>query len=357
MKPMRMRTGYEMVIPQKTSGVFIGKAKRKGKITNIDSSTNLVTVQYDNNTTDIFEFGNINGESSGMIVNHTISIVPGLKVGSVVKPDEVIVYHNEFFQHDPVTKQLAWCHGIPTTVAIMAKDVTLEDSNMISLELAKKLEFNSIYVRPIQVNTDMVIVNFADIGTKVNYDDTLIKLRYEDTIDVIGEVDELFEDLKQVEYRSKHDGVVISIQVYYAADKLNDSLTKFINRITYKSRRRANIAKGTAKEDEFSAVSVVPVGTRIRGVQIGESDLLVVFNIRSNVKCGIGDKIIFDNSLKSVIGRVESNPTTTEEGVVVDAVFSASSVFNRIILSPIISGVCDSVLKSAEEDVIKMYFG
>ena len=46
----------------------------------------------------------------------------------------------------------------------------------------------------------------------------------------------------------------------------------------------------------------------------------------------------------------------TEEGKVVDAVFGANSVFNRIILSPMLQGTMDMVLEAAEEDVLKMWF-
>ena len=356
MKPMRMRTGYETVIPQKTSELFVGKARFDGKVISIDESLKLVTVSYKNKTVDVFEYGDIQGEASGMTVNHTISLKPGLKVGSVLKPGDVVVYHKEFFQYDPISKQLSWCHGIPTTIAIMAKDVTLEDSAMISSALAEKMKFDSIYQRAIQVSTDMIVSNFSDVGTTVKFNDSLIRLKYEDTANVIGEVDELFDDLKQVDYRSKHDGVVVSIQVYHVAESLNDSLTKFINRVMSKSRKKSNAAKGSLKEEAFSTVVRVPEGTRIRGVQLGEADLLVVFSIKTKVACGIGDKIICDSSLKSVVGRVEDKPMITEEGKVVDMVFGANSVFNRVILSPIISGVCDRVLEAAEEDVLKMYF-
>ena len=59
------------------------------------------------------------------------------------------------------------------------------------------------------------------MGTKVGYNDSLIRLKYEDTLNIIGEVDELFDDLKQVEYRSKHDGTIVGIKVYYVAENLN----------------------------------------------------------------------------------------------------------------------------------------
>jgi len=356
LKPMRLRTGYELVIPQKTSGVFVGKAKYDGVITGIDSTLGLVSVTYSNKTTDVFEYGDIRGESSGMAVNHKIGIVPDMKVGSRFKKDDPIVYHSEFFQFDPITRQLAWCHGVPANVAIMAKDVTLEDSSMISAEFASKLKFDSIYARPITITSDMIIDNFADIGTKVAFNDSLIQLRYEDTMNVIDNVDELFDDLKQVNYRCKHEGEIVDIQVYHVAETLNESLTRFVNKVTYKARRKANVAKGTVKEASLSHVSMVPAGTRIRGVQLGDTDLLIVFHIKSSIENGIGDKIVVAGMLKSVIGRIESRPMTADTGDAIDVVFGSNSLFDRITPGELINGISDKILEKAEEDVLKMYF-
>lgn len=355
-KPMRIRTGYECVIPNKTSSTYVGKAKQDGKITNIDPKLKLVTITYKDGTIDVFEFGDIKGEASGMGVNHAIAVIPDLKIGSLVKANDIITYHEDFFQFDPITRQVAWCHGIPATVAIMGKDVTLEDSNLISTELAEKLRFDSIYTRTITVSVDMIVDSYADVGSKVSFNDPLIRMKYEDMLDIVGDVDELFDDLKQIEYRSKHNGEVVGIHVYHSAEVLNASLTQFIQKVTAKSKRKANVTKGTRKEEKYSTVTLVPAGTRIQGVQISDTDVLIIFSIKSNIACGIGDKIIFDNSLKSVVGRVEEKPITTEEGKVVDAVFGANSIQNRIITSPLIYGIADRILEQAEQDIIKMYF-
>lgn len=356
LKPMRYRTGFEMVIPQKTSDFFVARAKRNGVVTNIDNNLKLITITYDDQTTDVIEYGDIHGEVSGMTINHKIAVAPNIKVGVKIKANSVITFHDEFFQLDPTSNQLSWCHGVPAKVAIMPKDVTLEDSNMITAELADKLSFDSVYTRPIQITTDMVIEAFADIGTKVSFNDPLIRLKYEDTADIIGDVDELFAELKQVEYRSKHNGEVVGIQVYHVAESLNQSLTKFVNSVTYKSRRRGNIAKGSLKEAKFTPVVIVPDGTRIKGVQLSSSDVLVVFYIKTKVACGIGDKIVFGNMLKSVVGKIEHNPITAENGDKIDAVFGANSIYDRIVCSVFINSISDTVLEKAEQDVLAMYF-
>lgn len=355
-KPMRMRTGYELVVPHKTSSNFVARAKSDGTVLSIDDSTNLITVQYKDKTTEAFQYGNVRGESPGMAVNHHLAYVDHLKVGTKVKADEVITYHDEFFNRDPITQELAWCHGVPARVAIMAKDVTLEDSSVISVDFAEKLKFESVYDRAIQITTDMVVEEFVKIGDTVKFDTVLMKLQYADTANLIGEMDDIFDDLKQVEYRSKYEGVVADIRVYHVSDELSEPLTKFINSVSFQLRKKARAAKQSINGDNFQPVTQVPDGTRIKGIQLTEEDVLVVYYIRSNINCGIGDKIIIDSSLKTVVGKVETEPMMTESGEEIDVVFSASSVFNRIILSPIISGIVERIIAHAEDEVCSMYF-
>lgn len=356
-RPSRVRTGYELVVPQKTSSTFVGKAKQSGKVLSIDEKLKTVTVMYKDKTVDIFEYGNQRGDTAGSYLKHDIQLVKGMKKGKRIKAGEVVVYHAGFFHLDPVTDQLSWSHGIPANVAIMAKDVTLEDSNMITAKFAEKLGFESIYLRSINITSDMIISDHIGVGDKVTYDDTLISLKYEETAELIGsDVDELFEDLKAVEYRCKHTGEIFEIKVYYVSDDISESIKKFVNKITYTNRRKAKSAKGTNQEAKYTLVNKVPPDTRINGVSLGETDVLIDFYIKTDIACGIGDKILLDSSLKTVTGRVESEPIITEHGVDIDVVFGAASIQDRIILSPLITGITDTVLAKAEKDIVDMYF-
>lgn len=346
-----------MVIPHKTTDFFIAKAKQNGEVVGIDEKLKLIKVQYKDGSSDVFEYGEIPGESSGSLVNHHIAVHPNVKIGAKFKKGNIITYHEDFFQLDPITNQVSWCHGIPTTMAVMSKDITLEDSSMISADLAKKLDLEVINTRVIQVTTDMIVEDFSDIGKSVKFNDPLIKLKYEDTAEIIGDVDELFLDLRQVEYRSKNEGEVVGIQIFYVADSLNQSLTKFANKITFNKRAKARLTKGTLKEEQFTPVNIVPEGTRVKGVQLSASDVLIIFHIKSKVGCGIGDKIVTGNMLKSVVGKIEHNPMTTEDGEPIDIVFGSISINDRIVLSVYINGISDRIIQKAEEDIVDMYFG
>jgi len=346
------------VIPYKTSDSFAFKAKMDGKIISIDTALNIAKIEYTDKSIEAIRFGEISGESSGMGVNQVVELLPNLKVGSKISQGDLVTINKSFFDIDPITNTVSWCHGVPANVAILAKDVTLEDSNMLTSEFANKLNFDSIHTRSIVISADMIITNHVSVGDLVEYNTPLIELEYEGLEGIIKEdVDELFTDLKQVKFNSKEEGQIVDIEIFHSTEMLNSSIIKFINKVTLTKRKQAHLTKDTSNNHEFIPVTHVEPGTRIKGTVVDESDILILYYIKSNIACGIGDKIVIDSSLKSIVGKIEPNEIISEHNEKVDVVFSANSVFNRIILSPIISGIYDKILKHAEHDVINMYFG
>lgn len=345
-----------MVIPYKTSSDFVGRAQEDGKVVEINEKLNMVKVVYKDGTSDVFQYGNTVGESSGSLLNHRIALHPNVAIGAQFKKGSIITYHEDFFHYDEFTKQVAWCHGVPSVLAIMPKDITLEDSSMITSKLADKLSLTSIHTRSIQIKTNMVIDSFVDVGSYVKYNDTLIRLKYEDTADIITDVDDLFSELQQVEYKSKNEGVITGIQIFYVADELNESITNFVKKITAKERAQQKFTKESRKETEFIPVNKVSEGMRVRGHQLTGEDVLIIFYIKSTVGCGIGDKIVAGNMLKSVIGKIEHNPIATKEGKEIDIVFGANSIFDRIVCSVFIQGISNTIIESAEDELLHLYF-
>jgi len=357
--PSRVRTGYEMIVPLKASSMFIIKARMKGEIIEIHEKESILKVKYADGKISTYQYGKIRGEVSGSYLEHELILSEFVKVGFKVEKGNILAYHKGFFSYDKYHDTVSWNHGTNAKVALMEKDVTLEDSCLISNEFSKKLDFKSIYPRTVRISSDMIIKEYAKIGQEVDYDTVLCKFEFEDTASVFVEdssVDELIDELKYAEYKSKNKGVVSDIQVFYTSDELTESVKKFIAEVTRTTKRRAVIAKNSSNEDKFNSINKIPPETRIRGMVLGEMDILIIFYITTTVDCGVGDKIVFDSSLKSVVGDVESGDILTENGSKVDAIFGAKSIFNRIILSPLITGILSLVLEKGEKNAVDMYF-
>ncbi len=354
--PDRVRTGYELTVAQKTSEQFIVKAKGAGKIIDIDNKDKLIKIQYKDGTLDVLKYGDIIGSASGSHYNHSLALTDKAKLGKTVKEGTILGYHTGFFTYDPIIKEPIWNHGISANVAIVNKDVVLEDSCAISAKLADKMHFDSIYTRSIKVASDMAITSSVKIGDKVAYNTLLLRLKYESELSLPDDVDELFEDLQFVEYRAKHEGVVVDIQVYHTSDELTPSLKKYISDTNKAKRRLKKYSKDTKAAAKFSPVSKVDIDTRIHGVVLGELDVLVIFYIKSDVAMVAADKACIANQLKTVVGSVVSQPMYTESGVDVDVLFGASSAFNRVVLSCFKTGIINRVMEQAEKDILDMYF-
>ena len=70
----------------------------------------------------------------------------------------------------------------------------------------------------------------------------------------------------------------------------------------------------------------------------------------------MGDKGVFANQMKSVISDVFTDKVTTDSGEKVDAFFSYKGILNRIVLSPILIGTTNRLLKHVSKTVSQLYF-
>jgi hypothetical protein len=79
------------------------------------------------------------------------------------------------------------------------------------------------------------------------------------------------------------------------------------------------------------------------------------FYIKEEIDAGIGDKIVYDSSLKSVISDVMDEPMVTQSGIEVDAVFSGTGINRRTITSPLTVGTVQRTLEKLEFNIIDMW--
>ena len=354
--PDRVRTSYELTVAQQTSSQFAIRSKQDGKVIDINEKDSLIKLQYKDGTIDVLKYGEMVGSAAGSYYSHNLKLVPGIKMGSTVKPEQVLGYHTGFFSYDPILKAPVYNHGVSANIAVVNYDVVLEDSCAISSSLAEKLEFQSVYDRNIRITTDMVLTESVNIGDEISYNSLLLKLGYESTANLPDDMDELLDDLQSVEYRAKHDGVIVDIQVYYTSDEMTKSLKQYITRLTKDARSKAKYTKGTLVEQENIPVSKVKINTRIHGIVLNEMDILVVFYIKTDIGMTSGDKLCISTQLKSVVGKVLKNPPVTTSGTTIDVVFGALSIFDRLVLSALKTGIINKVLKESEDELLEDYF-
>lgn len=61
--------------------------------------------------------------------------------------------------------------------------------------------------------------------------------------------------------------------------------------------------------------------------------------------------------MKSVTGSILEKDYVTESGEVIDAIFGAKSLFDRIVVSPFIIGTTSTLLKILSKKAVSIYRG
>lgn len=365
-QPSRIRTGFEEIIAHRTTPPFAYSAVEDGKVESIDENVGIITVFYPKSKTRVaIKFGEeyTNNGGGGFYCTQNVTI-NGFKVGDTFKRGDVITYNNRFFTPDAYSKQVAWNIGVLTNVVLIDANDTLEDSSIISNRLAEDLEVNPVFVKDIVLKKNTTIHKFADIGTKISSVDPLIVFdQSEMTDDMFGSLDDeaikLLEKLNKKLARAGSNGEVVKIDMFYKSNITEVSPT-IGALMTLVNRRKAAIRKAAGNavnNTDFPLKTNIKSSDRISGVTLDDETVIIRFFIKDTSKMSGGDKIEFDSSLKSVCTSV-TEPWEVEDGsVTCDAWFSSIGISNRIILSPLITGIGNRCVEKLERDILDMYFG
>jgi len=342
-----------------SSDNFAGIAEKDGIIEYINHKLKLVKVKYDDNTSDIFSFNETYPEVAGIHITQRMELA--FNEGERFKRGDIITYNKEFFQANPYNKQVDWKHGLFANTVLMEVNSTLQDSCAISKELGEKLEISPTNSRYITLDKDSLIYEMKKVGDIVNNTDTLIVFEenpIEDTtLNKNADTLLLLKKLNRNLPKSKFDGIIVNIDVYYTCpiEEMHPSLGNIIKQIITKKNALYNFVKDTDKVLKFPKSIPLPKDTRFKGIDFTDNTVVIQFYIKSEITADVGDKLVFDNSLKTVIGQVINEPIITSSGVKVDAIFSGQGINNRIINSPLLIGNAQRVIEKIENDILEIW--
>jgi len=359
----RVCTGYEKIIAHRASSGYAVAAEDNGKVISIDETLGILKVEYPKkNKIEAVKFGEYQGSAGGIFINQ--NVVPNVKEGDTVKRGDILVYNEGFFKPEVLSKQVNWKHGVHANVAILESDDTLEDGSTISKRLGKRLSMKPTHLRTIKLTKNTVVHDMIKIGDVVEYPDPLCVIEDQDISDLSimntedPEALDLIASLNKKTPKAKHAGYIVDINVLHACpvSDMTPSLAKLVRQINNVKTKKHNTVKGTEAESLYPLPTLVPKGTKVKDIEFDSDTVAFFIYISEDIDAGIGDKVVFDSSLKSVIGNVLENPIMSSSGLEVDALFGASSISNRIILSPLRIGILNRVIAKLEEEVVSMYF-
>lgn len=348
-----VRTGYEQVVSHRVGEGFCTIAKQDGVVESINESGGLV--RYKDGSSEGFQLGRRFGKAGGQTIPH--EMVTNLKVGEKVKNGEVLAYNEGWFETDYFNKgQVLYKGGLLATVAMVETPQTHEDACTITPRLAQRLKTKMTKVKKVRLNFKDVITNLVPIGAEVNFETPLVLIQDEITANIGAFSEDTIATLASIAQQSptaKTMGVIEGIEVYYhgSKDDMSPSIRALCN---YGDKLLAHKAKSTGSKVFTGSTDE---SYRVDGDPLLPDTLCVVFYITDDVSAGIADKIVFGNQMKSIISEIADYEITTESGIQVDALFSAYSVFKRMVNSAFTIGTTTVLMELGAKEALRLYEG
>jgi hypothetical protein len=341
-QPM-VRTGYEYVVPHRTSATFCTTAREDGVVKSV-SPTGIV-VQYKSDKLVGIKLGRVYGKAEGSVYPHQLVSMPTLKEGKTFKKGQVIAYNDGFFEPDMLEPdKVIMKTAVVINVALVESADTHEDSCAVSKRVSDLFTSKATYIKSITLEFTQEISSVIPIGTKV--DPSSILLIIQDVITSGGGFsNEAIESLRRRSAQTPkagHKGVIEKIEVLYNGDK--EDMSESLRSLSDKSDKERLI-------ECKSTLSPIVTGEvnddyRVSGIPLTLDRIEIRFYITSEYKAGVADKGVFCNQMKGTIGRVMMSPIKTKSGELVDATFSYKSINKRIVISPILIGTSNTILKA-----------
>lgn len=348
------------MIAHRCNKTYAVSAKQNGKVIAIDEKAKLCKVQYEDGTIEVFTYGEEYGVCADLITTQKQELT--VNVGDTFKKNEILCYNPQFFEKDPYDKQVYWKHGVPGIVAWVEVAGTYEDSSTITKKFGEKLEIEPVQVRMITIDKNTYVHMFKHIGEHVDITDDLMVFEEAGTADIAGiakdqETLEYLSKLNKATPKAKFAGTIVDIEMYCGCpvQEIHDTLKAIYKEANAKKKARHKFSEDSEQAIYYADVKPIPKGTKFKNATFDENTVVIRYLIKEELSAGVGDKIVIDSALKSVVSDVLSEPVTTESGMDVDILFSTSSWCNRLICSVGIQGMSERILETLEQQVIDIY--
>lgn len=352
-KPTPLRTGYEQILALRTSSIFASAAEQDGKVVSVDEWG--ITVLYKDGEKVSYQMGKVHGTAAG--VNYPHSIKTDLKVGDSFAKGDTLAYNEKYFQQDRMTPgQVIWKAGVNTVVAFCDNLDTLEDGSVISEELARDLNTQTTDIKNITVRFDQDVSELVKVGDHVDLETILCIIEDPETasgstLDKVSR--EVLRKLSAYAPTAKMVGHVSKIECYYHGDI--DDLTGELRKLAQESDKvRAAQAKARG-EPVFTGE--VDHNFKVKGRSLEPDTMVIQIYIDHDVPCGVGDKGVIANQMKTVFSRVMKGENRTQSGLPLGLLFGNASVEARMVLSPKIIATATILLSELSKHVAGVYRG
>lgn len=339
-------------MPYKVGKLYCITAEEDGKIVEITNT--LMKVQFKSGKQQSYRIGSTYGRMEGSVYKHDITTP--YKAGHSFKTGDWLAYNTGFFEPDWLDpSRLVMKFSRNVTVAFVMNNEVYEDSSAISPELSEQMRSTVIDEKKFIIEFGKHLVDLLPEGQQVTPTDVIFTLVDENTdySNLSQSSIDLLKTIANTSPKAKVDGKIFRYEIKYNGDlaDMSPSLKKLAQRL---DRQLFEETQGTFNEAKNNRVGLDYLSD---GKTLLPNTLELKVFIESQSNTAVADKGVFASQMKSVISKVFTSNVTTESGEKVDAMFSYVSVLNRIVLSPVLMGTTNRLLKHLSPKVAQAYFG
>lgn len=318
-------------------------AKANGKIVSVDDK--FIKIKYDDGKVDAISLDNVQRNSDkGYYLKNDFILNDKFKLGSKVRPGDIIAYNPESFKKKP-TGEISLAAGALVWVLTCDSEAVWEDSCLPFDNLSNKLASKIVkrVARIIDLNTEIRDWNI-DIGSTTMPDTVLYKYKILTDDTTINEMFMNAENLSLKEVTAHHAGTIVDIRVYYREGRnvtMSPSVRKFITALNSVHTVRSKMDNLDDISDNFtkSVLDKRPQKltqgkqSKINGDILEDGKMLIEYSIEFINKLGTADKVVLDRALKgepTMIERDNVAPVGAETGRKCSLMYSTYSVLARM---------------------------
>ena len=354
--PNLVTTGMDEAIPYITSDFFSYKFRgNKGKVLKLTDRYMLVQ-DVETGAVDFvsLEEQTMKNSDGGFYV--TVKLDPIVKEGATLKNNDILAVDRTCYKdqvgHESTTKGVTYCIGALCKLAILPTDEGYEDSSIIDEYLADVMTSSYVVKKDKMLSKDANVYNVVSKGQPIKEGDPLMifqnAFEEEDANSILRNVTDAdiedVTDLGRIHIRSKISGIVQDIKIYRTCElsEMSPSLRKLVSAYEKQIKDDKKIfdkykieGANWKLEPDYK---LEPTGK----LKKCPNSVLIEFYIKCEDKMGIGDKLIYNNSIKGVIKDIMppgTEPRTEfRPNEPINALLSTGSVNARMVASIIING-------------------
>lgn len=346
-----LSTGYDQVIAHRVDDIFASAAAQDGEV--VEKSDDHIVIQYADGSFENLDLTTQYGISNGAVYPQHQATT--FNLGDKVVKGDIVKYNSGFFKPSRFhPRQVMWKAGVIAKTALMEASYTLEDSSAIDDWLSEQLTAEVTKVKTVVVRSDQQVYNLVKVGDTTDIQSILCTI-----VDAVAADSGLFseDDLASLALMGNHTpragavGKVTKMEVFYHGDP-DDMSDSLIGIVQAGDRERRKKSKRLAKTN---ITGQVDQSLRIDGNGLDLDHVAIKIYITYKEGMGVGDKAVFCNQMKTVIGHRLAGINETEDGTELNAIFGAKSVIDRIVLSALILGMTISTLTALGEKAAEMW--